>query len=85
MSYYQTTISFVKPTILKSTEDKVLDDCKQAFTGSLSVKTCCGDLICIQGDDKLSFGSMIKLLNILESNGLSVDDVRLYFNESREY
>ena len=85
MSYYQTTISFVKPTILKSTEDKVLSDCKQAFTGNLSVKTCCGDLICVQGDEKLSFGGIIKLLNILETNGLTVDDVRLYLNESREY
>ena len=70
--YYQTTISFVKPTILKSTEDKVLSDCKQAFTGNLSVKTCCGDLVCIQGDGKLSFDNMIKLLNILKTNGLTV-------------
>lgn len=84
MSYYQTTISFVKPTILKSTEDNVLDDCKQAFTGSLSVKTCC-DMVCIQGEGKLSFGGIIQLLNILETNGLTVDDVHLYLNESREY
>lgn len=83
--YYQTTISFVKPTILKSTEDKVLDECKQAFTGNLSVKTCCGDLICIQGDEKLSFDNMIKLLNILKTNDLTVYDVQLYLNESREY
>ncbi|WP_405325582.1 hypothetical protein [Fibrobacter sp.] len=85
MSYYQTTISFVKPTILKSTEDKVLADCKQAFTGSLSVNTCCDDLVCIKGDGKLSFGGIIQLINILEKNGLTVDDVRLYLNESREY
>lgn len=84
MSYYQTTISFVKPTIIKSTEDKVLSDCKQAFTGNLSVKTC-GDMVCIHGDGKLSFGGIIQLLNILEANGLTVDDVHLYLNESREY
>ncbi len=83
--YYQTTISFVSPFIFQPTKDKVLDACKQAFTGSLSVKTCCDDLILIQGDDKLSFGGMIKLLNILETNKLTVDDVRLYLNESREY
>ena len=85
MSYYQTTISFVKPTILKSTEDKVLSDCKQAFTGNLSVKTCCGDLVCIKGYEKLSFDNIIKLLNILKTNGLTVYDVQLYLNESREY
>lgn len=82
--YYQTTVSFVKPTIFKPTKDKVLDDCKRAFTGELSVKTCC-DMVCIQGDGKLSFGGMIQLLNILETNGLTVDDVRLYLNETREY
>ena len=85
MSYYQTTIAFVKPTILKSTEDKILSDCKKEFTGDLSVKTCCGDLVCIQGNEKLSFGNIIKLLNILETNGLTVYDVQLYLNESREY
>ena len=84
MSYYQTTISFVKPTILKSTEAQVLDDCKQAFTGSMSVNTCC-DMVCIKGEGKLSFGGIIQLLNILETNGLTVDDVHLYLNESREY
>lgn len=85
MSYYQTTISFVKPTIFKPTKDKVLDDCKQAFAGSLSVNTCCDDLVCIKGDGKMSFGGMIQLLNILETNGLTVDDVHLYLNETREY
>lgn len=84
MSYYQTTIAFVKPTILKSTEDQVLSDCKQAFTGQLSVKTCC-DMVCIQGDGKLSFGGISQLINILEANGLTVDDVHLALNESREY
>lgn len=84
MSYYQTTVSFVTPTIPKSTEDNVLADCKRAFTGELSVKTCC-DMVCIQGDGKLSFGGMIQLLNILETNGLTVDDVHLYLNETREY
>lgn len=82
--YYQTTISFVSPFIFQPTKDKVLDACKEAFTG-LSVNTCCGDLVCIKGEDKLSFGGMIKLLNILEANGLTVDDVRLYLNETREY
>ena len=84
MSYYQTTIAFVKPTILRSTEYKVLADCKQAFTGNLSVKTCV-DMVCIYGEGKLSCGGIIQLLNILEANGLTVDDVQLYMNESREY
>ena len=83
MQVYETTVNFMKPTILNSTIDRIYDDFTKAFTGELSVRRYMGDLLKISG--MLSFGGMIQMLNILELHGIVAKDVSIQINEPRYY